>query len=190
MVRNVKEDRRAKYTKTVLKDSLLELLKKKPIEKITVSELAEKADVNRATLYIHYYDAFDLLEKIEDEFYGNIKKSFENFEAERFEIILETILNEIYENRKLCEVLFGQFGDMKFLEKILALSGSKVSEFWQSKSQKIDCLTLELINSFSIGGNTNLVKSWVKNGFKISSKELLNIMLNLNSKGTDYFIKL
>ena len=189
-MRNVREDRRAKYTKMVLKDSLLELLKEKPIEKITVSELAEKADINRATFYIHYYDAFDLLEKIEDEFFENIKKSFENLETQPFHVILETSLNEIYANRKLCEVLFGQFGDIKFLEKILNLSGNKIIEFWQSKSPQIDISTLELINSFSMGGNTSLVKNWVNNGFKLSSKELLSIMLNLNSKGTDYYIKL
>ena len=189
-MRNVKEDRRAKYTKMVLKDSLLELLKKKPIEKITVSELAQKADINRATFYIHYYDAFDLLEKTEDEFYDKIMKSFDSPETESFHAILETSLNEIYNNRKLCEVLFGRFGDMKFLEKILSLSGSKVIEFWQSKSPETDISTLELINSFSMGGNTNLVKSWVNNGFKLSVKELLSVMLNLNSKGTDYYIKL
>ena len=54
-----KKDRRVKYTKKALKNSLIDSLKEKTIEKITVKELCEKADVNRGTFYSHYSDQFD-----------------------------------------------------------------------------------------------------------------------------------
>ena len=41
-------DRRVKRTRKRLKESLVEILKDKCVEDITVSELAEKADINRA----------------------------------------------------------------------------------------------------------------------------------------------
>ena len=47
-------DARVRYTQKVLKDSLLQLLEKKPINKITVKEVCELAELNRATFYAHY----------------------------------------------------------------------------------------------------------------------------------------
>lgn len=49
-----KENRRVRYTKMVLRQSLLELLEEKPIEKITVSDLCSRADLNRTTFYLFY----------------------------------------------------------------------------------------------------------------------------------------
>ena len=62
-----KNDARVRYTQKVLKDSLLQLLEKKPINKITVKEVCELAELNRATFYAHYTDCLDLLESIENE---------------------------------------------------------------------------------------------------------------------------
>lgn len=67
-----KEDRRVKYTKMVLKESFLNLLEKKDISRITVKEICEDADINRATFYTHYTDVYDLQKKIEDEFLDNV----------------------------------------------------------------------------------------------------------------------
>lgn len=50
----VKNDRRVRYTKKVIKESLLELLKTTPFEQITVKALCQKAEINRATFYTHY----------------------------------------------------------------------------------------------------------------------------------------
>ena len=59
----MKTDARVKYTKMVLKKALLELMQHKPVNKITVKEICERAELNRATFYAHYSDCFDLLER-------------------------------------------------------------------------------------------------------------------------------
>jgi len=64
-----KEDRRTRYSKMVIRDSLFELMQEKPIEKITVKELCEKADVNRSTFYAYYTDIYDLNRKIIKEIF-------------------------------------------------------------------------------------------------------------------------
>ena len=43
--------------------ALVELLKKKDLEKITVSELSEKAEINKATFYLHYSDIYSLYQE-------------------------------------------------------------------------------------------------------------------------------
>ena len=50
----MKENRKIKYTKKVLSESLIELLKTKHISEITITELCENADINRTTFYRHY----------------------------------------------------------------------------------------------------------------------------------------
>ena len=53
-----KDDRRVKYSKMVIKDSFIQLLKEKPITKITIKEICALADINRATFYAHYTDTY------------------------------------------------------------------------------------------------------------------------------------
>ena len=55
-----KLDARKRYTQMILKQSFLKLLKEKPVNKITVKELCELSQINRATFYTHYSDCFAL----------------------------------------------------------------------------------------------------------------------------------
>ena len=68
-------DRRTKYTKTIIKDTFLNLLENKDITNITVTEICKEADINRATFYRYYIDIYDLLTKVEEEFTDELKSS-------------------------------------------------------------------------------------------------------------------
>lgn len=59
-------DLRIQRTKSAIKDSFLELRRKKPIEKITVTELTKAANINKATFYLHYSDIYALSDEIEN----------------------------------------------------------------------------------------------------------------------------
>ena len=61
-------DRRIRYTKKIIKETFLNLLEEKELNKITVSEICRISDINRATFYRYYLDVFDLFDKIQDEF--------------------------------------------------------------------------------------------------------------------------
>ena len=82
-------DRRVKYTKKIIKECFFDLLNEKEINKITVSELCTKADINRATFYRYYIDIYDLLEKIQEEFieeYENFDEKFKKYENDENKI--------------------------------------------------------------------------------------------------------
>ena len=99
---NVKTDRRVLYTKMFLKESLLELMKEKPVDKITPTELCRKAQINRNTFYTHYYTARDVLVEIETEFSTQIIDSLSSrFTAENIDIpqMLDEICRMIYEKQ-------------------------------------------------------------------------------------------
>ena len=65
-------DLRVQRTRMNIRDAFIELRSRKPIEKITVKELAEAAFINKATFYQHYADLYDLSESMEDELIDNI----------------------------------------------------------------------------------------------------------------------
>lgn len=49
-------------TKLALADSLKKILEKKPLEKITITDLTDDCGVNRQTFYYHFRDVYDLIE--------------------------------------------------------------------------------------------------------------------------------
>jgi len=62
------------FSANLMNVALLELLEKKDIDYITVTELTKKAGVNRSTFYLHYDDIYDLFE----ETIENLNKEFLN----------------------------------------------------------------------------------------------------------------
>ena len=60
-------DRRTLKTKKAIRDAFAELLTEKELRKVSVQEIADKADINRATFYKHYLDVYDLYDKTEQE---------------------------------------------------------------------------------------------------------------------------
>jgi len=59
-------DRRILRTKEAIHNAFLELFVEKEFERITINEIADRANVNRATVYLHFLDKYDLLDKCMD----------------------------------------------------------------------------------------------------------------------------
>ncbi len=105
-------DRRVKYTKAALEEALLDLMAEKPIEKISVKELCEKADVNRSTFYAHYGSPQELLDSITGALineFTSLKYSYTTVEK-----MIRDSIAKLNENGKLFRALFntreGVFG--------------------------------------------------------------------------------
>ena len=50
----MKSDRRVQYTRRALQESLVSLMREKPLQKISVKEICARADINRSTFYVHF----------------------------------------------------------------------------------------------------------------------------------------
>lgn len=186
-----KENRRVRYTKMVLRESLLSLLEKKPISKITVSELCQIADINRGTFYSYYQDVFDLLEKIEDEFYLSIFTSIAQSKTIKTNTdLLCRIFEAIAGNGDLCRVLFGEYGDKAFLQKCCSIQRDRIVSEWRSYTKEIDENQLEYIYSYMVDGSVGILQRWIKNGFAEKPGDLAAFVVKLNEKGLQAFLNI
>jgi AcrR family transcriptional regulator len=59
-----KVDRRIGKTQEALKNAVLELMAEKNFDDITIQDLSDRANVSRGTIYLHYMDKYDLLDKL------------------------------------------------------------------------------------------------------------------------------
>lgn len=82
-----KTDRRTIYTEMVVKDALLELIKKRQFTKITVASVCRQAEITRATFYLH----FDSLWAVLDEILQDALQITENSSYQNNDNILDTL---------------------------------------------------------------------------------------------------
>ena len=120
----MKTDARVKYTKMVLKKALLELMQHKPVNKITVKEICERAELNRATFYAHYSDCFDLLESIEEELFGQFERSMQSY-TRSFDIagLVDGLYRIVQENEAVCRVLLFGRRSTELIHRMIAYAG-------------------------------------------------------------------
>ena len=62
---NCSKNQQYRRTEQKFQQILLDLLKEKPLNRITVREICGQAGVNRSTFYEHYADIYDMMEKSE-----------------------------------------------------------------------------------------------------------------------------
>mgnify|MGYP002582291721 CR=1 FL=1 len=171
-----KIDRRVRKTKSQLRQALMQLMTEKPFKSISVRELSERADINRGTFYIHYRDASDLLQHLEDEMAERLitvckKYSYTDTAVEAFPYLTE-LYRFAQENADLCQVLLGPNGDRVYTERICSILHSYflrdfLSRFYTGSSDRLDHFC-----SFIVSGNLTLTLDWLSGGMKESAEEM------------------
>ncbi len=185
-------DRRTKYTKMVLQNSLFELLKQKSIDKITVTDICHLADINRGTFYYYYTDVFDLLNQIENELYENFLVYFNQYleSSERNTYLLMIKLFEyLKQEKKIFKVFFSQNGDKDFIKRVYLTAYTSVIEEWKSQKTNLDPQQLDKIFLFVANGSISLIQNWFDTGLKESPEELASFINNLSEFGYHHFLK-
>lgn len=173
----VKNNRRTKLTKLLLKESLIDLMGQKSISQITIKEICELADLNRSTFYLHYTDQFALLEDIENEI---IDTTFEylhdvgsNLDTLSY---IEAFLCYVKENATsfetlLCHQETASFQE-QFIDKILEQIKGNLPFNCSDKTTKY-------IFSFLLHGCIHIIIDWISNGFDLSVSEISKLIYEL-----------
>lgn len=176
-------DTRVKYTKSVLQKALLDILKEKNIDKVSVKELCEEAGINRGTFYLHYSTPNDVLLEIERSFMNDHLNIFSDYMIEashkksgRGMDKLEELFKVTLENIELCKILFGAHGNHKFNERIKNDFRKDVVDYWSYEFPELNKKHLDYIYDYVFAGSMSLVLNWIDDDNKtsISAEQLAN----------------
>ena len=185
-----KPDRRVKYTKMVLKQSLLELMTDRPISNVTIKDICELADVNRGTFYKHYNDQYSLLNEIQDELYFEIKATFEKklTDLSSAADIIKEIFRCIAAQSSLCKVLCGNYGDGEFLKKLMFNAHDQFIEEWKTKLKRADIKQLDRFYIYTANGIIAVAKDWLQGGMYESPEEVALFVEKTTNYGLSSFV--
>ncbi len=167
----MKTDARVRYTRMVIKDSLLKLLAKQPIKDVTVKEICALAGINRATFYLHYQDPYDLLEQIENGLFEDLSTTVAEKQDDVSSLIQE-IFKIIENNIDLCRVLFSENGDKMFLRRIMEIAREQEIANLQLQNPHATRAQLDYLYEFLTSGSVAVVAQWVRSGMQETPLEL------------------
>lgn len=175
---NIKEDRRIRRTKKLLKQALAQLMDEKDFKDITVKDITERADLNRGTFYLHYTDTYDILNKIEDEILKNIQnminQNIEKTNASDSVIpALKPIAEYIMENADICRCLINNKASVDFIEKFQNLIYDNCSDIIKRRHNVKDSKQNEFYLSFITLGIIGMVKKWLETKPMVSAEEIV-----------------
>lgn len=75
-----KENRSARRSRRMIRQAFQELLGEREFSKITVTDIVERADLNRSTFYAHYPDIYGIVDEMQEEILGRNMELFRKIE--------------------------------------------------------------------------------------------------------------
>ena len=172
------EDRRARRTRRLLKESLLELMREKCFSNISIRDVTDRADINHTTFYLHYADTTQLLQSMVEELMEEAQELInahiqETVADGTMRPVFEPILDFVVENRDICTVLLENNKASHFtdhLQELIQKNGGKIIRAWfRPKNDRQLSYLLEFVTCGLIG----LIMEWFRENMDLSKNELL-----------------
>ena len=159
-------------TRESLEISLMQLLEKQELKKITISELVERAGVSRAAFYRNYSSKEQILEEIFKNTVRGITDKLEefNFKTEMYQIWLFLFKEAKKEARVISLAI-----DYNF-EKLLTQA---VFDFLEKRNRNAKNTTNSYMNSFWSSAVVSVLSKWIKDGMKVPAEKIASLGLPL-----------
>ncbi|WP_311081698.1 TetR/AcrR family transcriptional regulator C-terminal domain-containing protein [Paenibacillus polymyxa] len=180
MSKNKKIDPRTKRTRRYLRNALIQLLEEKDLNSITVQDITDKAELTRATFYLHYQDKqhfiLRTIDEILNEFIEQVKPTEEENKIQELNeghppLAFLRIFEFISENHDFFRVMLGDRGVPEFRSRMLKIVQEKVyGELLSSIGQFQEKLSIpkDIFISYITSAHLGVVCSWLENGMVYS----------------------
>lgn len=177
------DNRRVRMTKKLMKDALLELLEQHPLNKITVTDVCQSADVNRSTFYAYYEDVEALMLDIENDVLAQLPGSPERpdiYSDEKFLRTLKVFFDYVRENERLFRIMIVVRDSDSFNQKLV----KAVMERYRRVSGNVDSLSERYAYIYCVSGVIGMMKAWIVGGFPMETHAFAQMVLQLSAKVT------
>lgn len=175
-----KTDLRVIKTKNLIYNTLIELMKDKTFEEIKVSDICNKALINRSTFYSHYEDKYDLLvdfiNSLKNEFISELNKNNNNLNVKEYYIeLIKIFLNHIEERKEMYTSIMINNRNSIMMDILLSVVNNDLLKK-MSKDEFKSSIPDDIIVKFYLGGVINLGVEWLKDNTKYSKEEIINYL--------------
>ena len=175
-----KQNQRVRLTKQLLKNSLMGLMHKKPIGKITIKEICESAEINRSTFYLYFTDQYTLLSEIENELIDHAQEHLKKIDSNSSSVqYLEALLSYIEENADIFRTLLCRQENLSFQSAFIEVS------FLNLKlNLSLNCseCVAGYVYNYLIMGCLSMIKQWIEAYFDMSCKDMADLIFRLSDK--------
>ena len=164
----------SQITKRALEESLKKMLLKKPVNKITISDITEDCGINRMTFYYHFKDIYDLVEWscVEDAARAlDGKKTYDTWQ-QGFQQIFQAVLD----NKPFVQNVY-QFVNREQVETYLySLTHNLLIGVIEEKAagMQVRDEDKEFIADFFKFAFVGLMLDWIRNGMKKDPQQIID----------------
>ncbi|MDZ4766648.1 MAG: TetR/AcrR family transcriptional regulator [Chloroflexota bacterium] len=187
MTETRKLDRRIVRTRHALRDALMGLIVEKGYESITIQDIADRADVNRATFYLHYKDKDDLLYKSMESVYNELVEHEHIFDLDAiqrgdFESMKVTSdWDHLAAHKAFYRVLLSERGSASFIVKVrrylATLMRDEILRCFIPPGAKTR-IPLEIIAYACAGAQIGVMSWWLENDSPYTPKEMADMLFD------------
>lgn len=175
-----KVDRRVAKTQQAIKTAFIELMSEKKFDHITILDISERANVNRSTVYLHYIDKYDLLDKMIEEHVNELKDTSEWACQEEWIDAIQ-IFFEYFETHYLffSTMLSSKEAAPAFRSMFLEYVMEGYKEELRNTKEKNIGISEDIIVKFAANAYVGVLESWLKDGMPSTPKSIAKELGNL-----------
>ena len=189
MMTEEKFDRRVLRTKQQIRQALIELLAEKGEANIAVRELAQRANINRGTFYIHYRDILDLVGHLMDEAIEKliaVCKRHPPAQTPRASYpFLTDLFQTLQSDAQLFMILLGSTGSNAYSEHLCVAIQENFLDDLLSVFYSADLKQRQVASEFIVAGCLHVALRWLENGTKESPDEMAYLAGRVIMHGID-----
>ena len=163
--------------KVLLSESFKELVLEKPVEKITIKQITDRAGVIRVTFYNHFQDKYELLEWICREEVINPCRILlqNNMQREAVTFIFTALLK----NKGFYSHVAHTTGQNSFESIMKALISETITEYFlmnePQSSGRYNWITAKWIADYYSQSFTFVIMSWIEKDMNVPPEEMVSI---------------
>lgn len=192
----VKRDRRIARTQQLLSKALMELVIERGYDAITIQDITDRADVSRATFYLHYKDKDELLIASMTKIYDGLAASHKNQPPLDLSDVREDMLCDAGDFEHVAEfadfyrAMLSKNGSVGFLLRVMtylaqAFQPALEEQIGSASEGRTDGtkIPVDLIAAFCAGAEVGVMKWWLENDMRYTPQQMAQMHFLLSALG-------
>lgn len=185
-------DRRVQRTRKLLCDSLMALILEEGYDAISIQDITDKANLGRATFYLHFKDKDELLAEVIDQFLSEFLENVPQFSQNQWRLedtkSIAKLFNFAAEHYDLYRILIIGSGGITASRQLHHIIAENVKACMQKEIEEFGAepvLPVDFVANFSAGMLLATIYWWLDKDLPYSSEEVAAMFQKVNTLSQD-----